>query len=195
LTCLSAHFVSFDATLITCDGFNMTDITKVDDIKPLLTQGRTDPESVFPHIERLATNEHWQTREVAATAMVEIGKRHAAVVVRYALAWAKSPDANLRRAASEGLRGIVKLDPAAVLPVIEALRCDSELYVKKSVANLLRNATAKHPDFVLEICRNWAASPNAHTRWIIKDGLRKLKITHPREADAILNIVSAATRM
>jgi 3-methyladenine DNA glycosylase AlkC len=165
----------------------ITVIVKVQDIKPLLARGRIEPEAVLPELRKLAASDQWQTREVAATALVEIGKRHPAEVLREARRWAKARDFNVRRAASEGLRGIVKLDPNAVRPVLEMLRGDPELYVKKSVANVLRNASAKHPDFVLHVCRQWARSSDPHTHWIIKDGLRKLNGSRPREVGAILD--------
>jgi 3-methyladenine DNA glycosylase AlkC len=161
-------------------------ITKIQEIKELLARGRIDPEAVFPEIRILAASAEWQTREVAATALVEIGKRHPAAVIHQAGLWAKERDGNVRRAASEGLRGLVKLDPRGVRPVIESLRADSELYVKKSVANVLRNASAKHAEFVLEVCRQWANSKNPHTRWIVKDGLRKLISSRPHEVAAVL---------
>ena len=106
--------------------------------------------------------------------------------MRQARLWAKDKDSNVRRAASEGLRGVVKVDPEAVRPVIQILRADPELYVKKSVANVLRNASSKHAEFVLDVCRQWARSRSPHTRWIVKDGLRKLKTSRPREVTAIL---------
>ena len=117
--------------------------------------------------------------------MVEIGKKHADSVLRFARKWAASPDANLRRAASEGLRGIVKQHPEEVREVLEMLREDDVLYVKKSVANVLRNASRHHPDFVLGVCREWARSANPNTRWIVKDGLRKLRELGSREAQQI----------
>lgn len=50
-------------------------ITKLADVPDLVKGGRTRPEVAFPRIRRLAASEHWQEREVAATALVEIGKR------------------------------------------------------------------------------------------------------------------------
>ena len=161
-------------------------IVKIDDIKELLGRGRVEPDAVFPELRKLAASDQWQTREVAATALAEIGKRHPVAVLQNARRWAKDHDANVRRAASEGLRGIVKVNPEAVWPVLETLRTDPELYVKKSVANVLRNASSKYPEFVLRICRQWAASRNPHTAWIVKDGLRKLKGARPRDVAAIL---------
>ena len=161
-------------------------IAKIDDIKELLARGRIEPDAVFPELKRLAASDQWQTREVAATALVEIGKRQSAAVLDTARRWAKDHDANVRRAASEGLRGIVKVDPQAVQRILETLRTDPELYVKKSVANVLRNASGKHPEFVLNICRNWSRSTNPHTGWIVKEGLRKLKASRRRDVAAIL---------
>lgn len=161
-------------------------IARIHDIKELLARGRIEPAAVFPELKRLAASDQWQTREVAATALVEIGKRHPAAVLDTARRWAKDHDANVRRAASEGLRGIVKVDPQAVRPILETLRTDPELYVKKSVANVLRNASGKHPEFVLNICRHWSRSRNPDTGWIVKDGLRKLHGSRPRDVAAIL---------
>jgi 3-methyladenine DNA glycosylase AlkC len=161
-------------------------VTKIQDIKELLSRGRVEPDAVFPELRRLAASDQWQTREVAATALVEISKRHPAAVLQVARRWAKDRDANVRRAASEGLRGLVKTDPEAVRPVIDTLRADPELYVKKSVANVLRNASGKHPDFVLGVCRRWGRSTDPHTRWIVNDGLRKLRSSRPRDVAALL---------
>jgi len=164
-------------------------IAKIADIKPLLARSRLDPDSVFIELRKLATSAAWQTREAAATGLVEVGKRNPEIVLRVTRSWAKDPDSNVRRAASEGLRGIVKRDPKAVQPVLHSLRADPELYVKKSVANVLRNASARHPDFVLGLCRAWARSGNPHTRWIIKDGLRKLRSTRRQDVAAILQTI------
>ena len=105
--------------------------------------------------------------------------------------WARASDANVRRAASECLRGLVQRDPHGVRPILESLRQDEDLYVKKSVANVLRNATRTQPDFVLDLCADWARSTNPHTRWIVRDGLRKMKATHPSRAKLILELLGA----
>jgi 3-methyladenine DNA glycosylase AlkC len=163
-------------------------IAKIADVEALVSRGRADPESAFAEVRRLAASEEWQTREreVAATTLVEIGKKHPEAVAANALKWAKSDEPFLRRAASEGLRGIVKVRPELVWPVLEKLRADDDLYVRKSVANILRNASGKHADAVLATCRRWAALRDPNTQWIIRDGLRKLKISRAAEAAAIL---------
>ncbi len=165
-------------------------IAKVQDIKELLARGRLAPHAVFPELRQLAGSPQWQTREVAATALVEIGRRQPAAVLAEAARWATAEDPNVRRAASEGLRGIVKADPQSVRPVLEVLRADPALYVQKSVANVLRNASGKHPEFVLGICRQWMLARSPHTQRIVRDGLRKLVSSRPGETSAILKALA-----
>jgi 3-methyladenine DNA glycosylase AlkC len=167
----------------------MPRITKVADVKSLVAKGRVDPAVVFPEIARMAASEAWQTREVAATALVGIAKRHAAAVLSQAKKWARSADPNVRRTASEGLRGLVKDDPEGVRTVLELLREDPDLYVRKSVANVLRNASARHPDFVLRLCREWSRSSQPATAWIVRNGLKKLAVTHREAVVAIVGAV------
>jgi 3-methyladenine DNA glycosylase AlkC len=100
--------------------------------------------------------------------------------------WAEDANPNVRRTASEGLRDIARKKPELILPILEKLKCDSNTYVKKSVANVLRNAGNYHPELVLGICEDWANVENAHTNWIIKDSLRKLKIKYPIEVEEII---------
>jgi 3-methyladenine DNA glycosylase AlkC len=162
-------------------------VTKIGDIKPMLLEGRKNPSAVLPRLRALASSTSWQEREVAATALVELAKRHPDAVLAASATWARDRDANVRRAASEGLRGLVQREPERVRPILEALHEDSDLYVKKSVANVLRNATRTQADFVVRLCTEWARSKNAHTQWIVRDGLRKLKTMRPAEAARIID--------
>jgi 3-methyladenine DNA glycosylase AlkC len=161
-------------------------ITKLADVPDLVKDGRTRPDAAFPRIRRLAASGHWQEREVAATALVEISKTQAGAVTAEMLRWSGDPDPNVRRASCEGLRELVRLTPEAVAPVLHALRADPSVYVRKSVANLLRDASKKHPAVVLGRCRGWAGSADRHTSWVIREGLKKLDATEPEQVRAIL---------
>lgn len=78
--------------------------------------------------------------------------------------WAKSPDWRLRRLASEGTRPrlpwglrlhtLVK-DPSPCLPILEALRFDPILAVRRSVANHLNDISKDHPAIVLALLQRW----------------------------------------
>src|SRR4051812_14834803 len=105
-------------------------IDKIADVPHLVSKGRADPRAAFPEIRSLAASDRWQTREVAATALVEISKKQPDAVVGEMLRWARDRDRNIRRAASEGLRDVARKSPDAVAPVLELLRGDPDLYVR-----------------------------------------------------------------
>lgn len=88
---------------------------------------------------------------------------------------------HVRRWCSEGtrprlpwgkkLRALVA-DPSPIFPILEALRDDPELYVRRSVANNLGDIAKDHPDRVLARCRAWNEGASAERRWVIQHALR-----------------------
>jgi DNA alkylation repair enzyme len=149
-------------------------VTKVGEVKNLVELGIKQPEEAFPKVKQLAQSDDWKAREVAATCLVEIGRKKTDEVIQEMMRWADDANPNVRRVSSEGLRGIVRRNPDKVLPVIGKLKTDDNLYVKKSVANVLRNASKYDSAFVFDLCTKWAKLNNQNTNWIIKDGMKKL---------------------
>jgi 3-methyladenine DNA glycosylase AlkC len=95
--------------------------------------------------------------------------------------WAKSSNFHLRRLASEGLRPKLpwstKLDnwnnnPQPVFEILEILKEDEVKFVKKSVANHLRDWIKVNPTETQKIINKWLKSKNEHTRWILKHAMR-----------------------
>jgi len=165
-------------------------VTKASDVKHIIAVAIRDSEQGFRSIMELARSEDWKEREVAATILVEVSKMKPDEVIAEMLLWADHSDTNVRRTASEGLRDIARKNPGSVLPVIEKLKGDSNPYVKKSVANVLRNAGNYHPEFVLRTCGEWAQERNNQTAWIIRDALRKLKVKYPVKVEEIISLSS-----
>ena len=66
-----------------------------------------------------------------------------------------------------------KADPAPVLAVLELLKSDPSLYVRKSVGNNLNDITKDNPDRVLDVVRRWKGK-SPETDWIIRQGCRSL---------------------
>lgn len=108
------------------------------------------------------------------------------------LEWSKHDDEHLRRLASEGCRprlpwGIglqmYKINPAPILPILDALKTDPSEYVRKSVANNLNDISKDHPRLVLELAREWYGH-HPHTDWIVRHACRTLlKQGHPEALD------------
>ena len=102
---------------------------------------------------------------------------------------------HVRRWASEGIRPRLpwgrKLralidDPSPLWPILEALKDDPELYVRRSVANNLNDIAKDHPDLVVECCKAWVNGTSAERQWVIKHGLRTLiKDGHPGALEVI----------
>jgi 3-methyladenine DNA glycosylase AlkC len=105
------------------------------------------------------------------------------------LRWSTHANAHVRRLASEGCRSRLpwamalpdfKEDPSLILPILENLKSDSSLYVRKSVANNFNDITKDHADVVIEIFKKWHKQANSDTHWIMKHALRGLlKAGHP----------------
>ena len=96
--------------------------------------------------------------------------------------WADHPNEHVRRLASEGSRprlpwgvalAMFKRDPAPILPILEKLKADSSLYVRKSVANNLNDIAKDHPSIVIETARRWQGT-HPDTDWIIRHACRTL---------------------
>lgn len=96
--------------------------------------------------------------------------------------WAKHDNEHVRRLASEGCRPALpwgqalhsfKKDPSPVIRILEQLKNDQSLYVRKSVANNLNDISKTHPDLIGDIARDWYGK-HEHTNWIVKHGCRTL---------------------
>lgn len=102
-------------------------------------------------------------------------------------AWAGDPSEHVRRWVSEGTRprlpwgerlhSLVK-DPAPGLRLIERLRFDESLYVRKSVANHLNDITKDHGELVVRTLARWQKTAPAEHRakidWITRRALRTM---------------------
>jgi 3-methyladenine DNA glycosylase AlkC len=96
--------------------------------------------------------------------------------------WAEDDNEHVRRLASEGSRprlpwsfrldAVVK-DPKLTTPILERLRADDSLYVRKSVANHLNDFSKDHPAYMLDVLRSWDLK-HPHTAWIAKHASRNL---------------------
>lgn len=96
--------------------------------------------------------------------------------------WAEDKNHHVRRLASEGSRPRLpwsfKLEPVIRQPslttgILEKLKADEEMYVKKSVANHLNDISKDNTAYMLQVVKSWDSS-NLHTGWIIRHASRTL---------------------
>lgn len=95
-------------------------------------------------------------------------------------AWTEHPNEHVRRLASEGARPrlpwgtrvpALKDDPTLAAPILERLKADPSLYVRKSVANHLNDIGKDRPDWLVERMAGWSRD-DPRTAWIIRHALR-----------------------
>lgn len=96
--------------------------------------------------------------------------------------WANDTNVHVRRLASEGsrprlpwsfkLEEVIK-NPHSTQKILDTLKSDSELYVKKSVANHLNDISKDNPDYMINVVKHWDKK-NIHTAWIVKHASRTL---------------------
>jgi 3-methyladenine DNA glycosylase AlkC len=99
------------------------------------------------------------------------------------LTWTRHPDEHVRRLASEGTRAYLPwairvrallADPAATMPIIDALYRDPSEYVRRSVANHLNDLNRHAPELVVATAARWLADPAPTTPSVVRRGLRTL---------------------
>ena len=100
-----------------------------------------------------------------------------------AMTWARHDNFHVRRLASEGSRPRLPwglqisqfvADPAPLLPLLEALKHDSEEYVRRSVANNINDIAKDHPDLVADIAARWMKGADKNTGRMVRHACRTL---------------------
>ncbi len=104
--------------------------------------------------------------------------------------WTRDPNPHVRRLVSEGTRprlpwGMrlpnVQANPTLTLPLLERLKDDPELYVRRSVANHLADILKDQPDAAYETCERWLEEVSAvriepqlrkARHWILRHAVR-----------------------
>lgn len=96
--------------------------------------------------------------------------------------WSGHDNEHVRRLASEGCRPRLpwamalpdfKANPTPILPILENLKNDPSLYVRRSVANNLNDIAKDNPHIVIQTAKRWHGKTE-ETDWIVKHACRTL---------------------
>ncbi len=133
-------------------------------------------------------------------------KEHQAETLAFLADCAKSKNEHWRRWASEGsrprlpwgerLHTFIK-QPELTRPILDLLKFDEALYVRKSVANHLNDIAKDHPAYVIVLLKAWGKAAQSQDDrkkidWITRHSLRTLiKSGHP-EALALIGVDTKA---
>jgi 3-methyladenine DNA glycosylase AlkC len=160
------------------------------DVVPMLPRGYTS--LTFPDFVSQYGTHDFKTSIEALRYFTRFGSSEFAIrtflkldfdrTIRVMYGWSEDENEHVRRLSSEGSRPRLpwsfKLDavihnPKVTQPILENLKMDDSLYVRKSVANHLNDISKDSPDYVLRLIKGWDKS-HPHTTWIVKRGCRSL---------------------
>ncbi len=109
--------------------------------------------------------------------------------------WTKDENEHVRRLVSEGTRPRLpwasrlpefQKDPEPVFQLLEKLKEDPSLYVRRSVANNLNDIAKDHPQLVVERLTKWSKIKNEDTQWLIRHAARSLVKSGNKDALSLL---------
>ena len=125
--------------------------------------------------------------------------KHEERMMQQMAAWAEHENEHVRRLASEGCRPALpwgqalnsfKKDPLPVVRILEKLKADPSLYVRKSVANNLNDISKTHPGLIAGLAEDWYGKCD-QTDWIVRHGCRTLLKKGNREVLGIFGFADA----
>ncbi|MEW6204583.1 MAG: DNA alkylation repair protein [Pseudomonadota bacterium] len=96
--------------------------------------------------------------------------------------WLSDPNPHVRRLCSEGTRPKLPwgkriqsfiANPRPTLPILEFLKNDESLYVRRSVANHLGDIAKDHPEIAFSTCERWLQEgASKELKWVIRHAVR-----------------------
>jgi len=134
------------------------------------------------HFEESMRAQHAMTQRFTAEFSIRAYlEKHPEATLARLREWATDPSEHVRRLVSEGtrprlpwagrLRAFQK-DPRPVLELLELLKDDPSLYVRRSVANNLNDIGKDHPKLLVATAKRWLRGASAERRWIVNHALR-----------------------
>ncbi|HEX5697477.1 MAG TPA: DNA alkylation repair protein, partial [Rhodoferax sp.] len=134
------------------------------------------------HFEASMRAQHALTQRFTAEFSIRpFLEQHPEATLRQLKAWTDDASPHVRRLVSEGTRPRLpwaprlrqfQTDPTPVLALLERLKDDHELYVRRSVANNLNDIGKDHPEVLASTMQAWLKHASAERAWIVGHALR-----------------------
>ena len=95
--------------------------------------------------------------------------------------WVKDESPHVRRLVSEGSRPRLpwasrlcqfQKNPKPILKILELLKDDPSLYVRRSVANHLNDIGKDHPELLIKVTKQWLHEASEQRCWLVHHALR-----------------------
>ncbi len=146
--------------------------------KSLEKFGPKNPKDTLHFISSLLPDiDNWSVCDCLAMYAVEpIVCSNPELVLPFSEKWIKDKNKWIKRFGVVTLRGYKKIPVAdKVFRILDLVMKENEPDVKKAVSWILREIAKKNPNEVAKFLTKWAkTNPSNNTKWIIKDGMKKL---------------------
>lgn len=128
-------------------------------------------------------------------------ERYPEAVLKRLELWSEDGSHHVRRLVSEGTRPRLpwgsrlkafQKDPSPVLGLLERLKDDASLYVRRSVANNLNDIGKDNPDRLIATAQNWMQNATPERAWIVRHALRSAVKRGDVRALAVLGFENGA---
>ncbi|MCH7335759.1 hypothetical protein [Acinetobacter sp. NIPH 2699] len=133
-------------------------------------------------------------------------KKYPEKTMDFLLQCTQDENVDIRRWASEGTRPRIPWgerlqvfiqNPSATHDILETLKFDPELFVRKSVANHLNDIAKDHPEYVITVLKRWQRQAQGENQkkidWIIRQALRTLIKNGNPDALALIGVKYGAS--
>jgi 3-methyladenine DNA glycosylase AlkC len=178
---LHALVASFGPPLTVTEGFGMAVFRYLPHANFIAEHGPKEQQHLDASLEALHALTRRFTAEWAIRPFIEGHYDH---TMRTLGRWIEDESAHVRRLVSEGTRPRLpwagrlrcfQQDPTPTLALLDRLVDDSELYVRRSVANHLGDIAKDHPELAVATAKRWVrARGTVERRWVATHGLRSL---------------------
>ncbi len=139
-------------------------------------------ENGLDHFEASMRAQHELTKRFTCEfSMRAFLDRHTEATLERLAEWTRDPDEHVRRLVSESTRPRLpwaprlrrfQSDPRPVIALLERLRDDESLYVRRSVANNLNDIGKDHPALLMKTLKRWREGATPERQWLIRHALR-----------------------
>ena len=120
----------------------------------------------------------WESVDaLALRVIVNLAKQNKQEIFLLLKEWVGSKNKWVRRLAMATIAPYIRAKPKDAEPclgIIEKLMEEKDRDVRKAIAWALREVSKKNPKIVYEFLRRYVDSTDANTRWIVKEGSKKL---------------------
>lgn len=139
----------------------------------------------------LATLSNWEIcDQLALRVVAKLAIQNQKEIFSIMEQWLKSENKWIRRLAIATIPPFIRareIESKICLGLLDKLMKEEDMDVKKAVGWALREVSKKDGKAVYEFLKKWAREPDKNTKWIVKEGMKKLNKEYQAELKILMS--------